>query len=139
MPALSRQEFSIKLPADFKAAWLAFLRDPANKQAEGVLKSKTGFCCLGGAVQVHNGPNCWTYENGSWYSPGENEYMPFAPDLPQEIMAVLDQALPSPPASWDNRTASMTVMAFLSDANDGARGLPHHTFAEIADWIEECL
>ena len=53
------------------ALWVAWLRDPANRQDRELLRTNDGFCCLGGACQVYTdvtGNGEWTFEDGWKFS-----------------------------------------------------------------------
>jgi hypothetical protein len=42
-----------KMVPEVKALWLAWLRNPENKQIRRTLKKPDGHCCLGGLCEIH--------------------------------------------------------------------------------------
>lgn len=45
--------------------WVAALRDPNRKQAQGRLRKGDGMCCLGVLCDIED-PNEWVGEGGTW-------------------------------------------------------------------------
>lgn len=126
----------LKLPEDFKAKWLAELRDPNARQTHGVLADWKGMCCLGVACKVHDP---FTFRANTALSKGfvtrhGAVCLPRSGDVPDEALAVLNQPRHDvePHMRSDDRT--VTVQSFLSGKND-----MDWTFAQIADWIEKHL
>lgn len=124
-----------RLPHEFKYLWIAALRSGKYKQAQGVLKSDTGFCCLGVACDLAD-PQTWrrmehydeetgqSFEcDDAWVTAAGNDELPDKPDLPEEVFKALDED-----------RGDFRVMDKLAEMNDHGK-----TFAELADWIEEHL
>jgi hypothetical protein len=107
---------------EIKAKWVAALRSGEYKQASGVLRdSSNRFCCLGVLCNLHaqSHPKVAAGQiDPQWY---------------------LDQSKCLPPVveRWAN--ISEAAQTELAKRNDGAAGRKRHTFAEIADYIEEKL
>lgn len=98
---------------EFKAQWIEALRSGRYKQAQGTLYRQTvdGYCCLGVLCKV------------------------LAPDLPITHVNSLDNML-----DHDVRVRVGMDSKMMDECifrNDGAKGQPQHSFAEIADWLEK--
>lgn len=117
-----------KLDADFKTKWLDALRSDRYTQATGALQrwengQSVGFCCLGVACDLID-PDQWDY---SPIEDPEFEYL----------------------IGWGPTGAEGTDLPFidrrtgmqLANMNDGLADFIDnpHTFALVADWIEENL
>lgn len=124
-----------RLPHEFKYLWIAALRSGKYKQAKGLLKSNTGFCCLGVACDLIN-QNTWkrieeydeetgeSFESDDrWYTSAGNDELPEEQDMTEEVFQVL--------ASEYKNSRVMDKLAAMNDAG--------RSFAELADWIEEHL
>lgn len=116
----------MKLPSVFKTAWLARLRDPEIPQARFNLKTDDGFCCLGVAIDLANGPSCWilAFDDRVYRAPSGDTGLPLTGDLPPDVLDVLNHEI-GPAESVAQRLAGM---------NDAEA-----PFTEIAIWIEENL
>lgn len=123
-----------KLHPHFKAKWLEALRSGEYKQVKENLHTKKGFCCLGVACHLYD-PNQWQeYKavdvNGGKYTAYQTVSgsldLPHREDLPPEIYDALIQRFPG---AFEN------VMRTIAQMNDDGE----HSFADIADWIEEHL
>jgi hypothetical protein len=113
----------MKLPTEFKTKWLEALRSGRYAQGRKQLKDGVGFCCLGVAVDFHNGREAWTSGlSCAGYPP--------ARALPEDVFMVLAGLGPD---GWDGRETN--IMTYLAEMND----IQHKSFLQIADWIEENL
>ena len=127
--ALSTEDVvTVKLPPEFKAAWVAALRSGKYQQATEVLKNPDGhFCCLGVALDLK--------DSTKW-----------ATELRRELGTI--------GYDWGSCKASETTQALareiglprevckdLTLRNDGTGNFykRSQSFAEIADWIEANL
>lgn len=108
-----------KLPKEFKEKWVAALRSGEYKQGESFLKNTNDeYCCLGvGCLVAYNGAPPLDILGEEWISP-DFELVPI------ELRG-------------DGSRADMPYL--LSNMNDGSDGYHKHTFAEIADYIEQNL
>ena len=103
-----------------KAQWIAALRSGNYAQTQGMLRSDTGFCCLGILCDLHSKAGL-----GTWI---ERSYDGNIDLLPDSV------------AEWAELEISPYVNdAPLVDLNDGVNGYEPRTFAQIADLIEEAL
>lgn len=126
----------VKLPAPFKAEWLAALRSGDYKQGQNYLKTRDGMCCLGVACDIrHKGEaNYWRLSSGGHYETPVRSYAyPHEQDLGPEIYAALDQNVDEENAPFP------PVRSFLAAHNDGENGMEQWNFHQIADWIEANL
>lgn len=118
-----------------KNKWLKQLRSGEIEQATGTLKRSDGMCCLGVVVTCVSKTALKklnlevVYEhtaNGDMhikpinYHSSEQHYM-LVPVLARHLGIPLDKEV------------------YLAQLNDGSNGKRQHTFAEIADYIEENL
>lgn len=114
---------------DVKQAWLTALRSGEYKQGVGGLHSGNTWCCLGVICDLAAKAGIGHWEDGQGYlyfmAAGESTY-----DYP-----------PSPVVNWAGLDISNPRIQRtpITDYNDGAGGVPGHTFAEIADLIEQYL
>jgi hypothetical protein len=141
-----------KLPAEFKAKWLAALRGGSYKQTSGYLHTSEGFCCLGVACDL-TGTKWDDFGVAIDITPVKTRYktvttnatgMPLHGDLPEEVMYVLLQQTNAPTAmpditfegtvTDDNGDHTVSVMYALASLNDAK-----YPFADIADWIDANL
>lgn len=123
----------LKLPAEIKAQWLAWLRDPANKQTSQTLvetpyQQPPHYCCLGGLGKVC-GASDVDMKNIAMFTRLRDILASrgtWTKDQHRDVSAVLIQRYEGSPSS---------VQATLTGMNDhGGK-----TFPEIATWIEENL
>jgi hypothetical protein len=130
-----------QLPKEFATRWLAALRSGKYKQAKGALLLKDAegnksYCCLGVACDIQ----------------GIEEELLLQRGFPDDIkLPIIQLAIPEQlMRSWDNPLKRYTLASVLSSLNDGESSKltigseevineehKMHTFAEIADWIEE--
>lgn len=115
---------------EIKQRWIAWLRDPANKQGKGQLRSgRNRYCCLGGLCElaVEAGVTTRTQVAGprSAYLYGSN-----ASYLPAEVVRWAGLEAPSPTITLIPN-GGRHELAALND-----QPVP---FDEIANLIEECL
>lgn len=139
----------LKLPADFKAQWLAALRSGNYQQTDCYLHTADGYCCLGVACDI--GSTVWEqtslrHLNVAIFSTLHgSSNMPRHGDLPQDVFDVLHQPTdfedyyPDTDCDSDlvenaDGNSVPSVMAALAAANDDRM-----SFADIADWIEANL
>ena len=136
-----------KLPADFKAKWIAALRSGKYKQGTGCLRKGDQYCPFGVAVDIHLGPDGWhprivgepprntlssppmawtphVERESVFMSPGGAWLSPAIGDVPPDVSDCL--GTPQEDGGF--------VMTTLMELND--TGL---SFSQIADWIEEHL
>lgn len=127
---------------EVKALWLAALRSGEYRQTRKRLHDDIGYCCLGVLCEVHRSAmgGEWT-EPHEWAGDGVTDYMYSTGNsssrdaIPFDVRAWagLDSCVP-----WAEKSP-------LVDYNDGREGsgdivaLRPHTFAEIADLIEQHL
>lgn len=113
-----------KLPADFKAKWVAALRSGEYKQGVSYLwnEEKDSFCCLGVA-----GVLCGIPKNVMKYRPWFH-HLPLG--IPIESV---------PPLLRPGLSTSNGIPEKLAEMNDGRMGERWHSFSEIADYIEANL
>lgn len=105
---------------EIKALWLAALRSGEYQQAEGMLRSDVGFCCLGVLCDLHAKAGL-----GAWDELSYENTVDLLPDIV---------------AKWAELGNSPCINdALLVDLNDGVNGYEQRTFVQIADLIEEHL
>jgi hypothetical protein len=117
-----------KMNPDVKAVWIEALRSGNYQQGRGVLTNigsngAASHCCLGVLCQLYN----QTFDDlvvdvvdGHIYYNNVGAY------------------LPNVVADWSGLTDFNDQVA-LADRNDGSDHHQKHTFAEIADYVEENL
>lgn len=133
---MNQVNLPLKLNPEFKAKWLAKLRDGSMKQCTGALHDREGYCCLGVAVEVYSGPDCWRDrgDDCDFAAPSGADCIPDYGDMADEDIEVLNQKIPGYTPITDGEED--TVAGFLSRMNDGSFDKVSWTFAQIADWIE---
>lgn len=96
-----------------KTKWVKALRSGKYRQTNGVLKDKAGFCCLGVLRDVAN---------------------------PADEREHADEYLLSP-EQCEEFGIAISKQKILADLNDGneKKGIPKHSFREIANYIEKNL
>ena len=108
-----------------KQKWVDALRSGRFRQTHGQLKARNGACCcLGVLCQISGVQWVWRSDHGepAYFAGDENRnYLPR--QLAQEIGL--------------NRTCQ-TDLALMNDGDD-IQDIRPHSFAEIADYIEENL
>jgi hypothetical protein len=124
---------AVKMKPAIKKRWLAWLRDPENKQSSGFLQDANGFCCLGGLCElaVDDGiiEKRVSY-TGIWEYDGRRDY------LPDKVAAWAglfneDGKVVNRPAVFAKGDISKTSLDTLND--DGV------SFSEIARLIDKHL
>ncbi len=98
---------------DLRARWIAALRSGEYKQARGKLRDGNAMCCLGVLCDVAD-PRGWKEVASSWEYQGRDSYPPT--DLLRKV--------------------GVTSQGALANRNDGRSDFKPHSFAEIADFIE---
>lgn len=107
------------LPKEFKDKWIAALRSGEYKQGRTALENNGVFCCLGVACKISDVPTLeYDEETGQHL---EIEWIPENTSIPNILIGASE------------------VAEKLSVMNDGNYETPTHSFAEIADYIEENL
>lgn len=123
----------LKLPADLKGRWLAWLRDPANRQGKNMLVNATSptgptYCCLGGLGQICGVTDRQMFATSTFVGLHRELVAKqiWTQDQYAEVLAVLHQHGPD---------VFVSVQSHLVGMND-AHG---KSFLEIAEWIEANL
>jgi hypothetical protein len=109
-----------KLPAEFKAKWIAALRSGEYKQGTNgnLLNPITNeYCCLGVACRVAGFHPREVRASAGEFIDSNTEHLP----------AIL------------RGFNSNTIPFKLAQMNDGNNGVKQHSFSEIADYIEQNL
>lgn len=104
-------------------AWIEALRSGKYQQANGRLRSSTGYCCLGVACDLYDSSR-WL-PDGTVFTYGDGIKVAEVAGLPKDVMAAY--CIPDPLGGLD----SMTTLAWFNDQGK--------TFNEIADVIEREL
>lgn len=104
----------MKLPEEFKTKWIAALRSGEYKQGNESLynPSNNTHCCLGVACRVAGEDPLMSDEDGFI------EGLELVPEILHGDCGIPEK---------------------LAYMNDAIHGESHHSFDEIADWIEENL
>lgn len=114
---------------EIKSKWLKALRSGRYKQTQTMLKDDIGYCCLGVLCTV---------VGAKWREDPHDEYM----------RAVLDGKVINEPGSEVLRLVFLRKIGLtkvrqevLTNMNDGNgnKGVPAHSFKQIADYIEKNL
>jgi len=113
-----------------KTQWLSALRSGEYQQAHGTLRAAdnggTYYCCLGVLCDLHRKAGL-----GNWIG---GRYLDECEALPHEVYEWAEIGDDTNP--WSPHAG----MYRLAEYNDGADGIfPPHTFAQIADLIEQHL
>lgn len=120
-----------KLPAEFKANWIAALRSGKYRQSTCYLNTANGFCCLGVACDIVD-PTTWkkvvdSSIPGTMETKTGSRGYPGYGDLGDDIMNVLLQ-------EFSENGMKHSVLNYLASLNDNCA-----YFIDIAAWIEENL
>lgn len=109
---------------DVKRLWTAALRSGEYKQGQYWLRSEDTYCCLGVLCDLHHKAGLGNWSTDGHYQ-NEDEVLP---DSVMEWAGLSDEK----PRAGDH---------LLTDYNDGypPRSIEIHSFAEIADLIEQHL
>lgn len=128
-----------------KALWLAWLRDPKNKQTQERLRQGRKFCCLGGACEVarHNGLKVKLTGDKVEGEAKVYNYDEEESELPRSVIEWFDleDCNPSIIPDKEDRVALEKILGrpvyevTLTALNDDAK----YTFLQIADMIEKYL
>jgi hypothetical protein len=124
---------------EIKAAWVAWLRDPKNRQGREVLRTADGkFCCLGGLCELAVQAGVVDRLDGhhiiaSRYISTADRNDVSSTTLPQAVVAWAGVADCNPSIAFNDGELSGTEV--LSYVNDNL----HFSFETIADLIEEQL
>jgi hypothetical protein len=102
------------MDANLKAKWIEALRSGEYEQGEGFLENKRRYCCLGVLIKVQ----------------GKDPAEIFPESHPLKTSSV--------PIKFSGGL-SREAMGDLANRNDGVNGRRHHSFSEIADYIEQNL
>lgn len=112
---------------DFKKKWVEALRSGKYPQARGHLRTDSGYCCLGVALDLIN-PNNWkSMPCGSVFGWGDGTYLELPPRSQWELHTGLQQN--DPAVLVDGKSITLTS---LND-EDGL------SFEQIAAYIETQL
>jgi hypothetical protein len=93
-----------KMPAEFKAKWIAALRSGKYKQTVSRLRDNFGYCCLGVACDI-SGMGEWDNMFGRWCF--------FPKEAPKEAALFENDILP----------ASLAIFMGFDDTRSGRNGL----------------
>lgn len=119
------------MDAKLKDLWLKALRSGEYAQADGMLKSGDGYCCLGVLCHVAKeagvAPDGMISEGGDymvcrWYDDEDSAPRSSKADIPPGTFGLDDG-----------------VIAGAIDRNDGRGPFNIHSFPEIADWLETAV
>ncbi len=114
------------MKAEAKALWIAALRSGVYTQAQGSLRSRDAFCCLGVACDIFKqGEEIWEYGVFKLAAGAVSSHAMF---LPECILARMGLEEKAP------RLFIRGEWHKLHNLNDGG-----FTFSQIADLIEEFL
>lgn len=94
-----------------KSDWVQALRSGEYKQCKGTLHDGDGYCCLGVLLKVAG----------------------VEPDHPHTLTLAQEKRFGLAGNPVDS------IATRLESMNDGLQGFKQHTFAEIADWIDQNL
>lgn len=123
-----------------KAKWVAALRSGEYEQGRGRLKTGNAFCCLGVLCDLYAKEHTdgqWVDNSlmgGSFAFKTEGSYLNAygPPDDVQEWAGL-------PGGDLRVKVAGVARSAGVDELNDGVGGIEPHSFAQIADAIEEQL
>jgi hypothetical protein len=132
----------------FKKLWLEALRSDEYTQTKGNLRDAGGHCCLGVACEVlMKHPDILPQFDMYWEAPTYLDLKVYkfkmAPSNKAKKDSVFDYDYSEQVLPTTLRVAlgihDTDVQGKLASMNDGTSGHRRHTFAEIADYIEEKL
>lgn len=115
------------MDTEIKAKWIAALRSGKYQQTQKTLRDATGYCCLGVLCDVLGLGWEPSAEEGFFECRGSSEV------LPDEALSLSGISLSAPAVQKDGKYVGLAML------NDGGGTFLAHTFAEIADLIEEQL
>lgn len=121
-----------RLPPEFKAEWVAALRSGKYPQTTGMLRTETGYCCLGVRCEISNVEWKRDYIDGTFSTENGGEGVPNPADIGEDIWAILMQVVFPCHIEYN---CDGTFMSCLTTMND----VDELTFPQIADWIEKYL
>ena len=120
--------------------WCAKLRDPKTKQTTEVLINENGQCCLGVLSEVMgvkiNDDHLRQYDYTQWHDGYYDDESNFIESQRAREEAELEEEQLPPIKFAESVGLTYTDMVNLAHRNDGGK-LPHHSFSQIADYIEE--
>lgn len=120
------------MKSDIKAQWIAALRSGEYEQGHGLLHpTDNTYCCLGVLCDLHAKAGL-----GMWVDDRYNGVLEVLP-IDVQVWAQLQDWCPDVSIPVDGDVGRFT----LAEINDGrpVDGIRPHTFAEIADLIEQQL
>lgn len=142
----SQHELGVQLSSmepQAKARWVAALHSGNYRQATGALRTRNGYCCWGVLCDSVD-PDGWSQDTHLLDDGVPNNGLPVYWFTVRDGVKRDSLISRGELAQWvgiHSPSDARFILHLLANANDGNlnNSCPGHTFAEIADWIEEYL